>query len=365
MRGMKVKVITAVFVGAVACAMFGTMPEANMSPRGAAQVFVVQPTPEYNSWPMAQAFDGKVVCAYSRGSAHTINEGRRNTYARTSADGGKTWGAEVCVAGDPTIGEVAEGCGLDEKGAMLLWVRKWGGYKGHDVYRTKDGVKFEKVSSLAMEALSPMPMQVMDVFGVPGTGLVSLWFAGNYQNKESGHSWGMLVSADNGLTWKQRVVEENLAKADWPTEICAVHLGGGRILAIARCEGGGGRQFQLTSLDGGATWSKSRTNIGDVCESTPSLIFDRETNLVSNYYYQRGAKKLKRRVADANSIFGRPEGWPEPETLADGSEKRAYDAGNVKATSCGDRHLLALYSGTETDCAVFMVSVPAPAKVAK
>jgi hypothetical protein len=107
-------------------------------------------------------------------------------------------------------------------------------------------------------------------------------------------------------------------------------------------------------------WKRAKTNIADVCESTPSLMFDQKTGLVSNYYYQRGAKKLKRRVVDAEFIFDRPTAWPEPEVLAEGREKRAYDAGNVKATACGERHLLALYSGTETDCAVFVVSVNAP-----
>ena len=149
----------------VLCAV-GAMPalasswagEVKMVPCGDAQVSVVQPPSEYNSWPMMQAFGGRVVCAYSRGSEHTISEGRRNTYARTSLDGSRTWGPEVCVAGDAAIGEVAEGCGVDGDGAMLLWVRCWGTYKGHDVYRMVDGAKFEKIASLSKESLSPMPM---------------------------------------------------------------------------------------------------------------------------------------------------------------------------------------------------------------
>ena len=117
---------------------------------------------------------------------------------------------------------------------------------------------------------------------------------------------------------------------------------------------------EITSTDSGATWTRTKTNITDVRESTPSLIFDTETGLVSNYYYQRGAKKLKRRVVDAAFIFDRPESWPEPDVLAEGGEARSYDAGNVKATVSGDRHFIALYSGTKSDCAVFVVSVPAP-----
>ena len=58
-------------------------------------------------------------------------------------------------------------------------------------------------------------------------------------------------------------------------------------------------------------------------ESTPSLIYDPKTGLVSNYY-QRGVKKLKRRVVDAAFIFDRPESWLEPEALAEGGEAQRW-----------------------------------------
>ena len=307
---------------------------------------------------MVGTLGGRTVCVYSRGSGHTVNEGVRDAYARTSTDGGMTWSREVCFAGDPLVCEGAEGKGSDGKGSLLFWVRTWGKKsRGHVLYRTADGVSFAKI---AAPALSPWPMQITDVFAVPGNRLASLWFSGDYKNKESGHTWGILTSADGGLTWTQRAIEKDLPKAEWPTEISAVHLGGGRILAVARAENGAGSQFQLTSADGGETWRREKTNISDVRESTPSLIFDAETGLVSNYYYHRGARKLKRRVAVAEEIFARPMEWPAPEILAEGGEKRFYDAGNANATVSGGRHLVALYSGTERDCAVFAVSVPAP-----
>ncbi|MBQ3340637.1 MAG: family 10 glycosylhydrolase [Kiritimatiellae bacterium] len=321
---------------------------------------VVQDAPGYNSWPMVEAVGGKIVCAYSRGTAHTIDEGKRGVYAKTSVDGGKTWGEEVCVANDPSVGEVTIGKGLDDGGSMLLWVRRWGKAKGHDLYRTTDGKTFEKIAS---PKFSPMPMQVTDVFRVPGVGLMSLWFAGAYGNMKDGHSWGTLTSADNGRTWTQRTVEDNVSKADWPTEQSAVCLGGGRILAIARTEVRDA-QFQLTSVDGGKTWRRERTNIRDVLISTPSLVFDPKTGVVHNYYYQRGAKKLKRRTAKADYIFSHPAEWPEPDTLAEGNEVQPCDAGNVNATRAGDRHVLAAYSGSPTNTAVFVVSVAAGKKEA-
>lgn len=333
-----------------------------MTPCGDARVSTVQTPPAYNSWPMVQAVGGKIVCAYSRGSAHSVGEGRRGVYARTSADGGATWSDEVCVCNTPEWGEVTVGKGLDASGAMLLWIRRvdgrgWGAGTFHDLWRTADGISWKKIAS---PDLDPHPIQITDVFAVPGKGLMSLWFAGSYGKKEGGHAWGVLTSSDNGRTWVQRTVEGDLPKSEWPTEISAVHLGGGRILAIARSEGGVGAQSQMTSVDGGETWKRVRTNISDVCESTPSLIFNPDTGVLANYYYQRGAKKLKRRVADAAVVFDHPSEWPAPETLAMGGEARAYDAGNVNATACGNRHLMALYTGTTRDCAVFVVSAPAP-----
>ena len=328
-----------------------------MSPCGDARVSTVQPAPGYNSWPMIQTVGDKIVCAYSKGTAHNICEEPRGVYARTSTDGGKTWGEEVCVANDPSVGEVTIGKGRDSKGAMLLWVRRWGRAKGHDLYRTKDGRTFEKIAS---PKFSPMPMQVTDVFSVPGVGLMSLWFGGKYGKEEDDHYWGTLTSADNGRTWTQRTIGDNVAKKDWPTEQSAVYLGDGRILVVARSEGGDKPQFQLTSTDGGATWRCCRTNIRDVFMSTPSLIYDSDTGLVANYYYHRGAKLLKRRVVDAKAIFDHPMEWPEPEVLAEGGERGAADAGNVNAVRVGESDLLALYSGTRQDCAVFVVTVSKP-----
>jgi hypothetical protein len=327
-----------------------------VSPAGG-DVFTVQDVPGYNSWQMIQSLGSRLVCAYSRGSAHTIDEGARNVYVRHSDDGGRTWSAESTVAGSAEYGEVTIGKGLDRDGAMLLWVRSWGGSKPHhDLYRSKDGVKFEKIST---PELSPLPMQITDVFEVPGTGLMSLWFAGTYR-KDARNSWGTLTSADNGLTWKQHTVEKDLPLGEWPTEQSAVHLGGGRILCIARSEGGAKYQFQLVSTDGGKTWKKEKTNISDVLESTPSLVFDRERGILSNYYYQRGACKLKRRVVDAGWIFGRPLEWPEPEVIAVGVEECACDAGNVSVTAVGRKHFPAFYTGTGSDTAVFVVPVAAP-----
>jgi hypothetical protein len=221
-----------------------------------AKPHVVQDVSGYNSWPMMQAIGDKLVCTYSRGTAHTIDEDARAVYARTSTDNGRTWTAETVVANTPGYGEVTVGKGLDANGAMLLWVRRIGKDWNHDLYRTTDGVAFTRV---ATPKLAVTPMQITDVFAVPTVGLMALWFAGQYDDSPT-HSWGTLTSSDNGATWTQTTIESKLPKSEWPTEPSAVYLGQGRIFAIARIEGGGASttqsQFQLVSTDYGATWTR-------------------------------------------------------------------------------------------------------------
>jgi hypothetical protein len=322
---------------------------------------LVQDVSGYNSWPMIQAIGEKLVCVYSRGKEHTISEDSRAVYARTSTDNGKTWTPETVVANTPGAGEVAVAKGLDSKGAMFLWVRRAGEKRFHDLYRTTDGMRFTHVTT---PRLSPTPVQITDIFTVPDVGLMALWFAGSYGDAGPNHSWGKLISKDNGATWTQTTIESGLTKADWPTEPSAVYLGDGKILAIGRTELGGvattRSQFQMVSTDYGATWKRSQTNIGDVRISTPSLVLDAETGLLSNYYYHRGRGGiLRRRVVDPNSVFDNPLNWPASEAVATGSQILC-DAGNVNTTVIGNTHCLAFYSGESPDTSVLVSVLPAP-----
>ncbi|QDU39614.1 hypothetical protein Mal4_39600 [Maioricimonas rarisocia] len=320
-----------------------------------AEPHVVQNVGGYNSWPMIQAIGEKLVCTYSRGTAHTIHEDSRAVYARTSTDGGKTWTAETTVADTPGYGEVTVGKGLDATGAMLLWVRRIGKGWNHDLYRSTDGVTFELV---ATPKLAVPPMQITDVIEVPDVGLMALWFAGDYSDKAV-HSWGTMTSSDDGTTWTQKTIESGLTRSDWPTEPAAVYLGDGRILAVGRTESHGQSQFQMVSSDYGTTWTRMRTNIGDVQASTPSLILDAETGLLSNYYYERGRGLLRRRVVDPETVFENPLSWPASEAVGVGSEV-ALDSGNANATVIGNTHYVSFYSGKAPDTAVLVSELPAP-----
>ncbi len=324
--------------------------------------YIVQNIHGYNSWPVIQTIGKKLVCVYSRGSAHSINEDSRAVYARTSMDNGKTWTPETIVANTEKYGEVTIGKGLDSKGAMLLWVRRIGAEWNHDLYRTTDGITFTPVVTPKLDVI---PVQITDIFHVPTIGLMALWFAGNYSDNGPGHSWGTLTSCDNGATWKQNVIESKLTKAEWPTEPSAVYLDNGRILAIARSELDNTTtersQFQMVSTNYGVTWTRTKTNIGDVMASTPSLIFDTKSGLLSNYYYHRGRGVLRRCVVKPDDVFDHPLQWPASEAVTMGG-KVTFDSGNVNATVIHGTHYLAFYSGKFPDTSVQVSAIPAPAK---
>ena len=303
--------------------------------------------PGYQSWPMIHSVGGRLVCAWSRGTAHDIKEAVRHVRAAVSDDGGVTWTGETTVVNTPGAADVAGGKGTDSTGAMLLWVRTWGDAFFQHLFRTEDGKSFERI---ARPELDPMPMQITDIFPLPGNKLMCLWFAGFYRD---GHnSWGTLTSSDDGRTWTQTVMEKELPLTDWPTEPSAFYAGDGRIFGIARTEWGKA-QFQLQSEDCGVTWKYFRTNISDIALATPSLIFDPETGRIDHYYYQRGAGLLKKRTVSLDAIWDNPEGWPEPRILAKRSTAD-HHAGNVNATRMDGRTILAWYEGDSVNTSVFM-----------
>ena len=321
------------------------------------QAVVVEKSPGYNSWPMCQSMGDFLICIYSRGNAHNIYEPSRAVYARVSSDGGKSWDAEHIVCNTPERGDVSIGKGLDNDGNALFWVRHSGkdGFR-HRLYRSNDGRHFE---CIAEPDLPRDVIQITDIFHVPGTGLMALYFAGSYQ-QGSLNRWGKLVSSDNGLSWQNIVVEKDLSIDQWPTEPSAVCLGDGRILVIARTElkenTARRTQFQLISVDYGQTWRKFKTNISDVFISTPSLVYDPAEQMVSCYYFQRGKGILNCRRAAVQSVFDSPCCWPPPETVAIGSCE-VCEAGNVNAVSLNGKHILAYYSGKIPDTAVYTLAI--------
>lgn len=301
---------------------------------------------------MIQTLGHRIVCVYTIGEVHDPGEKGRAAYAKYSDDGARTWSERILLDRNDNYGTSSIGKGLDEDGNALFWIRRIGADPRMALYRTSDGKTFDLIST---PDLNPNPMQITDVFQTP-EGLQCFWFSDDYNRDRANKSWGLLLSHDNGATWEQRVVEDGLRLDEWPTEPSVVVFGDGRLLAIARSEAGTGNQFQLTSDDWGRTWSKMRTNIDDVQESTPTLLFDARSGIVYNYYYQRGLGLLKLRAVSAEKVFSDPLAWPDPEVIAEGGKDRPFDSGNANAVRFGNRHLITYYSGDPVNCKVVVAA---------
>ena len=314
----------------------------------AQQVYEVDGTPGYNCWPMIQSVGDRIVCIYTIGKAHNPWEKGRAAYAKYSDDGARSWSEKILIDYNADYGTSSIGKGTDSQGNALFWIRRLDTDFRMALYRTSDGKHFQLLST---PYLNPKPMQITDIFHTP-EGMACLWFSDDYSHERANKSWGILISKDDGQTWEQRVIESGLRIDEWPTEPSVVVYGDGRLLAIARSEGGTGNQFQLTSTDWGKTWSKHRTNISDVLESTPTLILDKKSDQIYNYYYQRGPGLLKLRTANAQYIFSAPQAWNEAQVIAQGGTQRPYDSGNANAVAYKDKHYITYYSGDSINCKV-------------
>lgn len=344
----------------LSCCLLSAELQAEM-PDTAETTFVVDDSEAYNAWPALRVLNGRLLVVYSHTSGHVFSEGKIGcSYARLSDDGARSWSAPVTFEFGEPAPDAWGPCGKASvrAGDALFWHRYWKGpTRWQTLVRTGDGKRFEAV---AKPRLDPMPVQIMDVVDVPGLGLVSLWFCGDY-GRQDGHSWGYIVSTDAGRTWRQQVVEKDLKKADWPTEPSLVWLGGKRLLAIARCEqrcegNPVRREFSLTSDDLGRTWKRQLTNIGDVLESTPSMFHDRATDTLTLYYFHRGPGLLKMRTARAADAFVNPTAWSGPRIVACGRLRRNWDSGNVNAVRLNGSDYLSYYAGNEKVSSV-LVSV--------
>ena len=316
--------------------------------RQISKVYIVEEEPGYNCWPMIQPVGHKLVCVYTIGREHDPGEKGRGAYAKYSNDNAKSWSERIPVDISPSYGTSSVGKGADQNGDALFWIRRLGANPRMALFRTIDGETFELLSN---PSLDPNPMQITDIYHTP-SGLECLWFSDDYSDDKDNKSWGTLLSRDNGVTWEQRIIENGLSKKEWPTEPSVAVIGDGVLVAIARCEAGLGNQFQLTSTDWGRTWKKERTNIDDVNESTPTLIYDESSRTIYNYYYQRGAGLLKKRVVIVDEILNHPDGWPEPVVIAEGGRDRPYDSGNANAVAIGSKHFITWYSGDPVNCHV-------------
>lgn len=300
---------------------------------------------KYTAWPFVGTTDNKAVCVYSRNTQHE-NDSTSAIYSKASKDG-IIWSLEQRIIDTEADRDTITGKGNNSDGDMIFWNRVGSPFSNYyELYKTSDGITFTKVSK---QTFSPVVGHMGDIISVPTVGLVSF-----YNTFGSTRTWGMAVSADDGETWTLTPIESNISDSECPTEISGAYVSDGKILAIGRKDASSGTHalFQIESSDYGSTWTKEYTNIDDIYSSTPSLIYDSTSQLLSLFYYQRGIGALRMRRNMLSEVWNNPTGWNASNVIAHGSTSLS-DAGNVNAVMFKTYQIVSFYSGDSTNTGIY------------
>jgi len=304
---------------------------------------------KYSAWPMIGVANNKLVTLYTVADQHSATEA--GLYMKTSSTNGLTWTEGKEIFTEKTAVKGITGVGNDSEGNMLIWYRN--GSPGawnttHELYKTDGRI----VTQVSAPDFALRGGHIGNIFWVEDEMFA---FYNTYGNTRS---WGVLKSADDGLTWEQIPIEENIAKAECPVEIEGVYLGNGKILVLGRKDASEGTiaMFQIQSSDYGETWTKEYTNITDAVGSSPSMILDKESGEVTLYFFARSSGQFIRREVNAAEVWDNPLNWSASEVLIT-EPYRGQDTGNVKAVVKDGLHFCTYYAGVSTATGVYCVVI--------
>ena len=301
---------------------------------------------KYSAWPMISIANNKLVCLYTRINYHEDYSG--SVICTKTSTNGVIWGEEKILLTNSSTRTSITGKGIIGDKA-LFWLRTNGSPTKYELYSMDNSGTFIKISNPTFDFDYA---HIGDIINIPSVGLLSF-----YNTYETNRKWGVIVSTDNGVTWNQTYEEVCSSNSECPTEISGVYLQDGKILAIGRKDinGNTNAQFQIQSNDYGRTWSITYTNITDIALSTASLIYNSETNEISNYYFDRGTA-LKVRKNNVNDIWDNPTNWSNSEKLVN-TCGNVQDEGNVNAIEYNGNHIVTYYSGNSTNTGIYEIII--------
>ena len=302
----------------------------------------------YSSWPMLGLTNERLVCVYTIGSDHTVGIDDA-IYTRIS-DNGVVWSAKKCVSDIQSSRDIATGKGNDSNGNMLLLNRvgdAYSQYSYYDVYKTSDGISFNKISTFS---LGDKGGHLGDIISVPNVGLVA--FFNSYGETRD---WGMMVSGDDGVTWTKKNIQTGISKYACPTEISGAYLGDGKLIAIGRLDETDSehtKMYQMESSDSGENWTIYETNIAEY-RNTPTIVYEPVSDKLYLYIYNRANGELEKWSKTSSVIFGNPTNWGEPIILTQNGGT-GIDAGNANAISKDGYNYIAFYSGNSISTGIYL-----------
>lgn len=317
------------------------------------KTMIVEPN-KYSAWPLIGSVKGILVCVYTVADQHVATD--TSVYMKTSVTNGLTWSEPKEIFTEKTGVKGNTGVGYNSEGDMLLWYRNglWGRSADgtvasvtHQLYKT-DG---RTVTLLSSPDFPLRGGHIGNIFRIPNRGMFAF-----YNTYGKVRSWGVLKSTDEGATWEQIPIEENIPMAECPVEMECAYIDDNKILALGRkdVEEGTMAMFQLQSCDWGETWTKEYTNITDSYGNSPSVIYDKQTGKINLYYFVRFSGELRRRIVNFHDVWNSPQDWNDSELLVT-EPYCGWHTGNVKTVSVNDAHICAYYAGTETTTGIFGV----------
>ena len=287
----------------------------------------------YLCWPIIGVFKGKIVCMYTNANQHEAT--RANPYFMLSSNG-VVWNSPKNMVPLQTKRIDITCCGNDSQGNLLAWVR-FASFSDHRVMRY-DGVSWVEISKPTLPFTGGHSSNIFDV-----DGKLMCFYNAYYA------SFGVLISEDDGETWTQIEISNGYISTTMPCEISGVYLGDGKILAIARRDGGGQKMLQLQSSDSGATWTLADTNIV-TNGNTPSLLID-ENNDISFYYFDRAVGRICLFNKNLSEVWSNPTAWGSPTVLLSGLET---DGGNIHTIKYKGSEISFFYTGGAIDNGIYV-----------
>lgn len=307
---------------------------------------VAEPT-TYKSWPFVGVAGGKLLCLYSVGTSHT--DAHSSIYAKYS-DNGVIWSADHGIISTDSQRDNVTGKGYDEDGNLIFWVRRGNPGASDTMFELWKATDYKTFGQVSTPTFSSVHGHIGDIVSVPNVGLFAFW-----NSYGDSRSWGYVKSTDNGKTWTETTIETGQTKTSCPVEMSAVYLGNGKILVMGRQDWDGTYgMFQIQSDDYGETFTKYSTNI-DYTGSTPSVLYDSESDTISMYCYLRYAGELRLFTTLSETVWNNPTSWTSGTVIA--TAATGDNAGNVNACQFGDIQIASFFSGNSTNTGIYATIV--------
>ena len=305
----------------------------------------------YSGWPLLGIMNNKLYCIYTIQDQHVSESSTdlSGLYIKESNNGIIWKKTRNLFEGVPKCNGVT-GIGNDSNGNLIMWGRNSVAPPYFRVYRRSENPTTGAVKMEIISTPSGLPYgHIGNIFNANG---VLKCF---YNTYGTSREWGILSSSDDGETWTKTTIESGLTVAACPVEIDGFSFDGTKILAMGRNEESYAAMYQI-QFDG-TNWTKELTNITDVLQSSPSMVYDAENETIYLYYFQRrqnAVGRLRKRINTLSSIWNNPTSWNDSEIIAEGTTS-LLDNGNVKTIDFKGLQYSAFYSGYEKLAGIYSI----------